>query len=271
MSNPHGTFIHSDLDDAGLDSREFRVFCHILRRAGKGDAFPSGPSIAAKCRINKDTVWVILKALEDRGMISRESRIGQSTSYQPTLSSKWHPAENEGRVDAPSPAENEGRPLKQPGGKQGAGVGGKQGAGVGGKQGVLSVSTEVNPPKEEQSGQAASDPQPKPEPKKHPEHPSLEAWIEEAQRKYPWWLSRDAESAWNHYESNGWKVGKNQVKKWKSTIVTCHHRWSESHPAAEKEWKRRTPIEAPIRNTNGPKPLTREQYLEISKGDSLEL
>lgn len=25
---------------------------------------------------------------------------------------------------------------------------------------------------------------------------------------------------WHHYESNGWKVGRNQMKSWKSAIVT---------------------------------------------------
>lgn len=32
--------------------------------------------------------------------------------------------------------------------------------------------------------------------------------------------SVDAEAFWNYYESNGWKVGKNPMKKWESALVT---------------------------------------------------
>ena len=34
----------------------------------------------------------------------------------------------------------------------------------------------------------------------------------------------DAETFWNHYESNGWKVGKNSMKSWKSAIITWEKR-----------------------------------------------
>lgn len=32
-------------------------------------------------------------------------------------------------------------------------------------------------------------------------------------------------SAYNHYQSNGWKVGKNPMKDWKAAVRTCHGRW----------------------------------------------
>jgi len=36
--------------------------------------------------------------------------------------------------------------------------------------------------------------------------------------------SVDAESFWHHYEGIGWKVGKNPMQKWKSTVVTWHRK-----------------------------------------------
>lgn len=43
-------FIHSELDDLGLTPEAFRVYCHLVRRAGsKGQAFPSMRSMGEKC------------------------------------------------------------------------------------------------------------------------------------------------------------------------------------------------------------------------------
>jgi len=43
-------FIHSELDDLGLTPEAFRVYCHLVRRAGnKGQAFPKISTIGAKC------------------------------------------------------------------------------------------------------------------------------------------------------------------------------------------------------------------------------
>jgi hypothetical protein len=57
--------------------------------------------------------------------------------------------------------------------------------------------------------------------------PSVEEWIEACLTKYPDWTDADAEAAWNHYEANGWRIGKNPVKRWKACIVTCHQFWLE--------------------------------------------
>lgn len=42
-------FIHSELDDLGLTSQTFRVYAHLARRAGRGEAFPSYNSIGEAC------------------------------------------------------------------------------------------------------------------------------------------------------------------------------------------------------------------------------
>lgn len=39
--------------------------------------------------------------------------------------------------------------------------------------------------------------------------------------------SVDAEAFWNYYESNGWKVGKNPMKKWGSALVTWQKKENE--------------------------------------------
>jgi len=36
----------------------------------------------------------------------------------------------------------------------------------------------------------------------------------------------DPEKFYNHYESNGWMVGKNKMKKWRAAIIT----WERSNP-----------------------------------------
>ena len=121
-------FVHSSLDDAGLTANEFRVYCHLARRAGSaGDAFPAVQTVADVCRMNRDTVWAVLKSLTARGMLQRVPRSGLSTVYVLTTPEHWHPAETEGHPsDSPS---------------------GNEGVGGSGNEGVLRGSTEVAPPK----------------------------------------------------------------------------------------------------------------------------
>ncbi|MGC4017654.1 MAG: helix-turn-helix domain-containing protein [Luteolibacter sp.] len=72
-----GIFIPAALDDLGLSSHEFRVYCHLCRRHGNGSgggAFPSVKQIAKTCRIHADTIWHILARLEEKGLIRREIR-----------------------------------------------------------------------------------------------------------------------------------------------------------------------------------------------------
>lgn len=82
-------FVHSMLDDAGLSANEFRVYAHIARRAGNGTAFPAVASIADVCRIHKDTVWAVLRSLEERGMVVRIARTGAANIYRLTDPKAW--------------------------------------------------------------------------------------------------------------------------------------------------------------------------------------
>ncbi len=77
-------FVHSSLDDLGLSPEEFRVYAHLAgRRANVGGvAWPSAKSIAATCRIHRDTVFKVLRTLEKRGLIVRDKTAGCCNRYR---------------------------------------------------------------------------------------------------------------------------------------------------------------------------------------------
>lgn len=77
-------FIPAWLDDLGLDSREFRVYCHVLRR---GECWEASEEIAEHCRMNRKTVYAVLSRLEARGLVEVEHRPGRTTVYRPRLPS----------------------------------------------------------------------------------------------------------------------------------------------------------------------------------------
>lgn len=62
-------FIHSALDDYGLDPCEFRIYCHIA----SAKELPDGAAVSDKCRIGLETVNDALDFLEKQGLISIDS------------------------------------------------------------------------------------------------------------------------------------------------------------------------------------------------------
>jgi DNA-binding MarR family transcriptional regulator len=83
-------FIHSRLDEQGLTPHEFRVYCHLARRAGAGYAFPGLRSIAETCCIDVKTASKSIAALIERNMIEQEKRNHRQTSlYRLTSSERW--------------------------------------------------------------------------------------------------------------------------------------------------------------------------------------
>lgn len=79
----HPIFVRSDLDDMGLSMRAFRVYGHLVRRAGKdGDAFPSYQSIGDKCfcadfgnpRVRRRHAIEAVKELEAAGLVAKQGR-----------------------------------------------------------------------------------------------------------------------------------------------------------------------------------------------------
>lgn len=84
----------------------------------------------------------------------------------------------------------------------------------------------------------ARQPEPEPTSKKAPRQkfvpPTPDEWRDHCQSLRPVWPIRAIEAAFGHYESNGWKVGKNPMKDWKAAARTCHLRWLEQNPSAAR-------------------------------------
>ncbi len=57
--------------------------------------------------------------------------------------------------------------------------------------------------------------------------PTLEAWQAHCSSSFPDWPKHDSESAWDHYESLGWKKGKTPIVKWKSCAATCYRNFKD--------------------------------------------
>lgn len=96
-------FIHSSLDDAGLDPYEFRLFGHISRRAGEGTCWASMSAMAKVCGMCEDVLRRALKTLIDRQMIKREERPGRTTRLIILPPTMWilHPPGQNGGVNNP--------------------------------------------------------------------------------------------------------------------------------------------------------------------------
>ena len=95
---PNPVYIDSCVDDMGLSSGAFRVYCHLIRRAGRdGCAFPSHQSIGNICfgADSQSANWRVrlsIKAVKEllaRGMIARKHRARKSTLYEITPQEEW--------------------------------------------------------------------------------------------------------------------------------------------------------------------------------------
>jgi hypothetical protein len=102
-------FVHSKVDDIGLTTAEFRVYAHLSRRASSNDGCWAGlDSMAATCRMNRDTVRNALEELRNRGMLRVTDRPGKTKIYHLTNPSEWsHPPETRGSPIS-DPYENRG-------------------------------------------------------------------------------------------------------------------------------------------------------------------
>ena len=86
-------FIHSALDDYGLTASQFRVYCHVARRAGSGgSAFAGVDSMARTCRLHPKTVTRALAFLTARQLLAATRRPGRTTVYRLKSISAWSPS-----------------------------------------------------------------------------------------------------------------------------------------------------------------------------------
>lgn len=113
----HKPYIPPWLDDSQLPPTQFRILAHLWRRAGlTGECWPSARSIAKACKINRDSVWPAIAALEEKGLLSRKKTFRNSNRYTLTVGGNGGPTDsgNEG----PSPGGNEGPTAGGNGGPQ---------------------------------------------------------------------------------------------------------------------------------------------------------
>ena len=107
-------FIHSKLDDYGLPPSVFRVYCHIVRRAGMNrEFFESSENCAGWCDLNVKTVRAGFHALLACGMIVlTEAKAGCTRRYRVGRLEEWASSPyNDGR-----PTQKTGRVSKRVGG-----------------------------------------------------------------------------------------------------------------------------------------------------------
>ena len=82
--------VPSYLDDYGLDPYEYRLYSHIVRRAGRSGCFESIPNMAKHCLMNEKTVRNSLRVLLGAGMIAVvESKKGRSVVYEVAPHEEW--------------------------------------------------------------------------------------------------------------------------------------------------------------------------------------
>lgn len=79
-------FVHSKLDEYGLDPYEFRLYAHIARR---GTCFASLQKTAGICGISIRRMQYAFKVLCEANMISKTSRGGRTSVYKLTAPSEW--------------------------------------------------------------------------------------------------------------------------------------------------------------------------------------
>lgn len=71
--------------------------------------------------------------------------------------------------------------------------------------------------------------------------PTIEEWCERAKLEHPDWPRDDVESAWRHYESQGWKRGRTLIEKWGACLATCYANWKKKEMFHELQ----TPLRLP--------------------------
>ena len=79
----YGAFIPSSIDDYGLDPYEFRIYCRLERRIGKGSVgcFESVASMARHCQMSQQKVRNALKVLVLAGIAKQEKLPGKTDRY----------------------------------------------------------------------------------------------------------------------------------------------------------------------------------------------
>lgn len=195
---PITPFIPSQLDDAGLTPVQFRVLCHLWRR---GETFSSAQTIASVCRIKRDTVFSTLALLEERGLIRRDARKGQTTIIQPVPFGGTPTQTDLPRLGGRDAPPQTGHDLPRLGGHKGYPT----------KAIPVSESKRVS--------------------KKRFSKPSvveIQTYVVEIE------AGIQAEAFFDYYETKGWIVGKSPMKDWKAAVRTWKRNQSSNASTRQK-------------------------------------
>ncbi|MHC5778537.1 helix-turn-helix domain-containing protein [Nostoc sp.] len=85
-------FIHNVLDEYGLDSYEFRLYAHIVRRTGgkpEGVCFASLRKTAEICKMSMRKAQQAIKVLIKANLVTQTKRTGRTDEYRVTPVSNW--------------------------------------------------------------------------------------------------------------------------------------------------------------------------------------
>lgn len=84
--------VHSELDDLQLPLAEFRVYCHVVRRAGSlegGSFWASIPNAAKHIGVDPKTFRRALSGLIEKGLLQRTERSGKTSIITIADISEW--------------------------------------------------------------------------------------------------------------------------------------------------------------------------------------
>jgi DNA-binding MarR family transcriptional regulator len=88
-------FVHSALDEYGLDVYEFRVLAHVARRDGKSTkgagrgCFAKQKNIADACGMSHRKAQGVLGILYAAGLLEKETQKGSTNIYRVAPPSRW--------------------------------------------------------------------------------------------------------------------------------------------------------------------------------------
>ena len=89
-----------DVDDYGLSVYEFRAYMRIVRRAsgGRSSCTESLENMANACQMSRPTMVRAIRTLIQCGMIRREAKAGETSTYVLCDKSEWAPGKPEIRL-----------------------------------------------------------------------------------------------------------------------------------------------------------------------------
>lgn len=146
----YGAFIPAALDDYPLNPNEFRIYAHVLRRAGTDSRghFESIGKTAKHCGMNAKTARNAMKVLQLAGMISVVDRPGSTKLITPTHDNSWASSDQvpeiRKRVSSQAGTTKSGRGAKSGSTKSGRGTPTKSGSTPLPNQGGVPLPREVH-------------------------------------------------------------------------------------------------------------------------------